>query len=306
MNGVALVIVMAAVIGAVGVGLLILGMTISARQSRLDRRYHGERVRPSAAEARGREAWLYRMAEGGERIDTLLSNPQAIHLLLAQAGWRDRQARLRFHAFQFGLPAVVVLLSLPLWLVGEFESPLMGGLMALAAIILALLAPRAVLRWRAAKRREQIRNEVPLFINLLILLFEAGLNLRQALTSLARDGQPTMPALVSELQPLLRQMESGADADQLLFDLGKMLDIDELHTVLGILRQVERYGGEIREPLANALAALQERRGMELRGQVSVLSGKMTIVLVTCFFPPLLIFIAGPAFMSISRALGGL
>ena len=58
--------------------------------------------------------------------------------------------------------------------------------------------------------------------------------------------------------------------------------------------------------LLEALDNLQSKRSMALREQVNVMSGKMTVVLVTCFFPPLLIFIAGPAFMSISETLGGL
>jgi tight adherence protein C len=72
------------------------------------------------------------------------------------------------------------------------------------------------------------------------------------------------------------------------------------------LRQVDRYGGEIREPLLAELNNLESRREMALREQVNVMSGKMTVVLVICFLPPLLIFIAGPALMSISASFGAL
>ncbi|MES1925925.1 type II secretion system F family protein [Salinisphaera sp. T31B1] len=307
MNLAALVVAIAVASGVLAVGMLFLAILTGAQNARLRRRYQGERLRHEGRVRDNRQLWMEGMAESGQRIDRLLKKPDETRRLLAQAGWRDVHARRLFYAGQFLLPTLVALVALLVFgglglLAGSARSLL--GLMVL--IILALLAPRWYLRAKAARRRERIRAEVPLFINLLVLLFEAGLNLRQALSSLVRDGAPTMPALVDELAPLLRQIEAGADADLLLMETGKLLAIDELDTVLGILRQVERYGGEIREPLLEALDVLQAKRSMALREQVNVMSGKMTVVLVTCFFPPLLIFIAGPAFMSIVATLGNL
>ena len=49
---------------------------------------------------------------------------------------------------------------------------------------------------------------------------------------------------------------------------------------------------------------LEERRDLDLREAVNRTSAKMTWVMVGFFFPALLIFVAGPAFISIIRALG--
>ncbi|MGH8562494.1 MAG: type II secretion system F family protein, partial [Nevskiales bacterium] len=73
--------------------------------------------------------------------------------------------------------------------------------------------------------------------------------------------------------------------------------------VLGVLRQVERYGGEVREPLLSALAVMEERRSLDLRERVNLLAGRMTVVMVLFFFPALMLCVAGPAFSSIFRAL---
>ena len=124
--------------------------------------------------------------------------------------------------------------------------------------------------------------------------------------SLVQDGPKTLPNIVDELQPVLRQIEAGADLSGLLLDTSKTLNISEIETVFGILRQVEKYGGEIREPLTDALDVIEERRTLELREKVNILSGKMTVVLVACFFPALLIMIVGPGVVSIFKVLGGL
>jgi len=289
---------------AIGFGVLWLADRLV--RSRRRSRYLGK-DEPVHSTDRRPHPWANVVAEQGEQIDQKLGKPDETRQLLAQAGWRDARSRAGFYAAQCIAPVVAVVLTLVFVVGGQEDTTLAKTFMFVAlAAILGLLAPRYYLRRRAKARCRQLRREVPLFINLLVLMFEAGLNLRQALTSLVEDGRATMPALVAELAPVMRQIEAGGDADALLRDTGKILAVDELETVLGILRQVERFGGEIREPLVDALDIMQSRRAMELREMVNVLSGKMTVVLVTCFFPPLLVFIAGPAFMSIAKTLGNL
>lgn len=304
MNPTALFIVLAISAVALAMGLLALSWRQRAREARLGRRYSGESVPEGGLDsARGR-AWVAGMAEAGARIDTWLKHPGETRMLLAQAGWRDARFRRAYLALQFALPLLFAVLALGLF--GIASRSLIGVLLGLMVVIVGVLAPRHVLRAAARRRRARIRAEVPLFINVLLLLFEAGLNLRQALSSLAQDSGAAMPVLVQEIRPLMRQIEAGADADRLLFETGRLLAVEELDAVLAVLRQVDRYGGEIREPLLAELDNLESRREMALREQVNVMSGKMTVVLVICFLPPLLIFIAGPALMSISASFGAL
>lgn len=304
MNPAALFIALALSAVVLAMGLLLLSWAERAREARLSRRYTGASVHDDRVDsARGR-AWVAGMAEAGARIDSWLKKPDQTRILLAQAGWRDAGFRRAYLALQFGLPVLSGVLALGLF--GIASRSAIGALLVLLVIIVGVLAPRYLLRIRARRRRERMRAEVPLFINVLLLLFEAGVNLRQALSSLAQDGGAAMPALVDEIRPLMRQIDAGADADRLLFETGRLLAIEELDAVLAILRQVDRYGGEIREPLLAELDNLVSRREMALREQVNVMSGKMTVVLVLCFLPPLLIFVAGPALMSISASLGAL
>src|SRR3546814_8773665 len=92
-------------------------------------------------------------------------------------------------------------------------------------------------------------------------------------------------------------------SDLTLKSLGDVLEVEDLTTVLGVLRQVDRYGGELREPLLETLQIIEARRGFELREKVTLMSGHMKVVMVMFFFPALLIFIAGPAFMAIIPAM---
>jgi tight adherence protein C len=162
------------------------------------------------------------------------------------------------------------------------------------------------LRSVAGKRRRRMQHEVTLFVHLLLLLFESGLSTRQAFASIVRESGGVLPELGRELDLALRQVEAGADLGEALKGLGSALEVEDLETVLGTLRQVDRYGGELREPLLETLKVIEERRGFEIREKVNLLSGRMTVVMVMFFFPALMIFVAGPAFMAILSALGSL
>ncbi|MGB1582019.1 MAG: type II secretion system F family protein, partial [Nevskiales bacterium] len=108
-----------------------------------------------------------------------------------------------------------------------------------------------------------------------------------------------------EFRAALRQLDAGADLVQVLGDIECDLDVVELSNVLGLLRQIERYGGEIRESLLSVLSLIEERRVLSLRERVNQLAGRMTVVMVMFFFPALLLCIAGPAFTAIIFALKG-
>ena len=247
-------------------------------------------------------SWLTAFARRGRRIEQLLDTEGESARLLIQAGWRDAGARLLFYAVRAALPALAVLLILSLWAFGKLHGILLL-LNSAMLLLLPLLVPMWVLRRVAAARRRRIKNEVPLFIHLLVLLFEAGLSTRQAIASLVREGRGVLPELGGEFELVLRSIEAGGDTAEVLRGLGQGLEVPDLAGVLSVLRQVDRYGGEIREPLIESMKVLEERRDLDLRETVNRMSGHMTVVMVAFFFPALLIFVAGPAVMALFRAL---
>lgn len=244
------------------------------------------------------------MARSGKAIEQMVDTEGESARLMVQAGWRSTKARLFWYAFQAAQPVLLFSGVAAFWTFSNSpQRAMLSLLLAVMAVILSFLAPRWVLRRVAESRRTRIRGEVPLFIHLLVLLFESGLSTRQALSSIVRESGGVLPELGKELDLVLRQVEAGADAGDALKNLGETLEVEDLTTVLGVLRQVDRYGGELREPLLETLQVIEERRGYEIREKVNLMSGRMTVVMVLFFFPALMIFVAGPAFLSIVKAL---
>lgn len=257
------------------------------------------------AEAEAAAPHWWRLFSGpGRSVDAWFDDQGETERLLMQAGLRSATQRGGYFALQALLPLAVILLVAFGGLLDQLNG-FAGFIYGFAAIIAGLLAPRWWLRARARARQARVRGEVALFIHLLALLFDAGLSLRQALSSMVREGQEVLPALGSEVKYVLLQLEAGAEPADALQAMGRNLDVGELSAVLGVLRQVDRYGGELREPLMEALALVEERRHLALREKVNAMSGRMTVVMVLFFFPALLIFVAGPAFLAVVQALGG-
>jgi tight adherence protein C len=303
--GIAASIVLLLVAGAV-IALLLL-FTQSNQQKQLRKR-----VAPTAstreefADDTSSNPLIQRFARQGKAIEGWVDADNESARLLVQAGWRSNESRVLWYVFQAALPILMIALVFILWLIGpdQFRQALYLLMALFSAGALSFLMPRWILRSVAASRRQRIKNEVPLFIHLLVLLFEAGLSSRQAFASLVREGGGVLRELSREFELVLRQLEAGGDTPQVLKNLGDALQVEDLTNVLGILRQMDRYGGEVREPLVETLKVLEERRGLDMRERVNLLSGRMTAVMVLFFFPALLIFVAGPAFISIIRALG--
>ena len=281
------------VAGAIFFGLLTVAALValvfySSSERRMQRRLDSSSDVAVADDFEGNNPLLQGVARQGKAIERLMETQGETGRLLVQAGWRDTRSRLAYYAFQAITPVALIGLTVVAGISIKsklFDPPILY-VMIFAALALGILIPLRVLRMFANARRRRIQREVPLFVHLLVLLFDAGLSTRQAFTNLVREGHGVLPELGGEIQLALRQIEAGGDASE-------------------VLRQVDRYGGEIREPLLDTLKVIEERHGLDMREKVGLISGRMTVVMVLFFFPALLIFSAGPAVIAFLHAFKG-
>lgn len=297
---------------SVGTGVLGLGMVVLVRfgyrsatsgtRAALDRERLVDRELIPAV---GLRDVLARMLRPGSSLERLADQDE-LAAWLAQAGWRDPRMPSLFMAIRFGAAGLGVVLVLVGWGGGVLApAPAMGVAYVFAGMAVGYLAPYYGLRRLAAGRRQRIARQTQTLTQLLILVLDAGLSTRQALALIAEQGRKTMPDLARELRIALRQIESGGDQGDVIKELADALQVDDLATVVDVLRQVDQYGGAIKQPLQEALAWMEEHRRLMVRERVSRLSGHMTIVMVVFFLPALLIFIGGPAFLAVMQALQG-
>lgn len=242
---------------------------------------------------------------GGSDIGKLLpgSDKEETTRLLKQAGWYAIRKRTVFMLISW-LTTLTAMVGAGAYAItaGDIIG-IQQWTLILGAFILGFLAPRYVLRYRAKARRSALSRETPTAIYLLRMLFDAGLSTEHALRVMHDEGRVLMPNLSEEFGGALQRMDAGHDRADALHEMADPLDVAELTDTVAILKQVTRYGGNIRDSLMKFAQLMEERQQAALREYVNQLSGKMSVVMMVFLFPALLIFLAGPGFLALGRGL---
>ncbi|MFJ3467276.1 type II secretion system F family protein [Pseudomonas sp. NPDC090201] len=235
----------------------------------------------------------------GQRSVSLDSETQ---LLLNRIGWRRASQRSMFAACQVGIPvlafSVVVLIQTLFF--SDTAYPIMAPAFALG---LGYLAPKRILAAAASARQKRVVVEVSTFIPLLRILFESGMAVEQALRVLSNEGGRLLPVLASELRAMLVRVDSGLELGNELNKVATLLAVDEFSDTCVILNQLIHQGGGAMKSLLSLKQLIDDRRLTRLQEYISKLSAKMSVVMMVFLFPALLIVLAGPGFMAISKAL---
>ncbi|MEE5106950.1 type II secretion system F family protein [Pseudomonas alliivorans] len=273
-----------------------------ARQRRSERlvvqRLKGQTARESRI-----GSWLRLLGDTrlGQRSVSLDSETQ---LLLNRIGWRRASKRSLYAACQIGVPfgLVTVVVLAQMLFFKDVSQPLVAPMFALC---IGYLLPKRVLASYAKARQKQVVVEISTFIPLLRILFESGMAVEQALRVLSGEGKDLLPVLSEEIRVILTRVDSGLELGEELRKASMLLDVDEFSDTCVILNQLIHQGGGALKSLLTLKQLIDDRRLTRLQEYISKLSAKMSVVMMLFLFPALLIVLAGPSFVALSRALGG-
>lgn len=254
---------------------------------------------------------LWRDEEAAETAAATARGPtERLRRWLALAGLRGPAALQRFggavalSALAGGVLALAVarlpaMAALRDWaealpILGPAFAPLLAGLPLFVAAG-ALAAPFAWVRARRRARVDAVEADLPLALELLATLSEAGLGFDAALERLLAAQGGARP-LAHELRGLQRDASAGLRRSEALRRFAARLEIPIASSVVSALVQAEETGAGIAgvlRPLADELRA--RRREREL-ARVEALPNKLVVALVVGFLPGLLFWTLGPSF----------
>ncbi|KSF78333.1 type 4b pilus Flp biogenesis protein TadC [Pseudomonas paraeruginosa] len=297
-------LIFAAVLMALGGGLLLL---LQARNGSREQRLIEKRL-GGLANPGGAGDWLAGMTERMDDsfwVRRLQLMDSEARQLLQQAGWHASRHRTLYLISVFLTPLLFVLLVLLARLL-RAESEASHAVPLLFAAGIGFLLPKQVLKHFAKARRALIAEEMILFVQLIRILFDAGLTVEQALRVVCQEGRGITPQLARELELALARAGNGIDLAEELEALARRLQVDPLNDCCGVLRQMLRQGGSARGTLLTLKQLFEDRRLTTLQERIGKLSAKMSLVMMVLLFPALLIVLAGPGVIAISKALGGL
>lgn len=223
-----------------------------------------------------------------------------------QAGLREDTAPPIYFAVKTTLalfvPAGVVLAALVFFPKAPLSS------VALAALLLAAIGyylPNLYLTWRAQQRIERARQSLPDMMDLLVIGIESGLGMDAAINRVAREIQRGNPVLAEEFFLAGMEIRLGGGRIDALRNLSRRLPMDDLGTLVAMLAQADKYGTGLGASLRVQADAMRVKRAQRAEDIASKIPLKLAFPLIVFIFPPLLLVLVGPAFISVSKALMG-
>lgn len=300
----AIVVVLFAFVGLLvsGSGLLLFTAARASASSReqaerFERIVRGERLSAVRTRRDLRESLIeFGVRRGGK------ADPE-VAALLARAGFRGNEALALFTALRTLCPVVVTGLCVLLWLIAGFGFGVGLLLVGYAAFTISYLLPKTMLRMRADLRTKRLRDDISAFTHLLRVLYECGLSTEQALHVFAKEERGVLPDISMEIGEVTRRVGAGSDLGEATKWVADEAGDSELSDLFAMIRQIDRYGGAVQEPLMRFATLLEDRERTRLQEAIGKLSAKMTMAMVLFLLPALLTFVGGPGFVGVIRAL---
>ena len=228
--------------------------------------------------------------------------------MLRAAGFGQRDALSCFLAVKLAAGAVFGAAA------GYFaaDSELLGQyglLVALAAgagLVAGGVVPEYALRALVARRLRAMTVALPDAFDLMVMCVESGLTFERALDTAAGELARIEPGLAAELRLIEAELRLGASRRAVLQELHDRTEVDGLKDLAMSLIQSDRYGTPLSQSMKNIAAAERMQRAARVTAQAERLPVLMTLPMLLLVVPGTMLLVAGPAFLSATKALGNL
>lgn len=181
--------------------------------------------------------------------------------------------------------------------VGAGLSGLVTAFPIVAGFALAAL-PIGLVRRDRTRRVEEIEGDLPLVLELLSTLAEAGLGFESAVAELLRAQPPGRP-LADEFRLYQLEVSLGGRRSESLGRLATRVDLASVSSFTSALRHGEETGASIAGLLRPQANLVRQRRRERALAAAEALPEKLVVPLLIGFLPGLLVWTLGPAFFQL-------
>lgn len=160
--------------------------------------------------------------------------------------------------------------------------------------------PWLIVRRTRRNRVEQLEQDLPLALELLSTLSEAGLGFDTALTRILRT-RLSGRALATEFQMFQADLLAGRARVDSLRRFSSRISLPSVSIFVSALVQAEQLGMGIARVLRQQADDVRARRRERAIAFANSLATKRVIPLVVCFLPGLFVWTLGPAFVQLFK-----
>ena len=241
-----------------------------------------------------------------------------IHYSMPDESWDDSKIRLRFMSagyyreldalIYFGLKTLLTFVLPILYVIITliFGSGITFISILAIAVFMSCLGYYLPDLWIAEKikaRKKEIFESLPNALDLMRVCVTAGLGLDAAIERVGKELRIESKALAEEFHLLNLELRTGATRKLALKNLADRTGVEDVHSLVSMLIQTEHCGTSIADALRVHADSLREKRSIMAQEAAAAIPVKMTIPLIACIFPALMVVLLGPAIISVSKAL---
>jgi tight adherence protein C len=221
--------------------------------------------------------------------------------LLRQAGLYSRTARVSIYALRFVGLFVPVVAACVMALAAPPDQTIRILVIGGSAAALFSILPRLYVFFRRRHRINEINNGLSDMMDMLSMCLGGGMPLSPSLDHVAHN-LAAYPALAEELLILKRQAEVGS-LKRALADFADRIDLPAVRQVAGLLARGEQLGNRLSTSLLDQADHFRATRRQLATMQANKTPVILTLPLMFCFAPAVLILLMSPTLLQLTEFL---
>ncbi len=276
--------------------------------------------KPAATGKTSAHSLKYKDAEGGLSkllrpltqyvIPTSEEGLSRIRATLMQAGYMGPSAVRIYYGLRVGLAITLPLLFSLFTPILSRQMPIEKIiLLALGAALFGLYLPSLWVSQVRQKRQVAASNGFPDTLDMLLVCVEAGLSLDGALNRVGQEIETAHPVLAEQFMLVSLELRAGKSREEALRNLAHRIGIDDVRSFVTLLVQSENLGTSIALALRIHAEEMRRKRMSRAEEKANKLPVKLSVPLVLCILPALMLTVMSPAVITVIRnllpALGG-
>jgi tight adherence protein C len=234
----------------------------------------------------------------------------AAKLKMLRAGYSGKNAVRMFHAIQFLLAIVFLILgaiyALALTISGQDVTTQSLMLYTVIPCGLGYYLPQYWVNKRLKERQTEIIQGFPDALDLMLVCVEAGQSLDQSIIRVGKESRIGYPALADEFDMVAQEVKAGKERISVLKDMAERVGVPDVASFVTTLVQSATFGTSVADALRVYSADMRDKRIMRAEEKANMLPTKLTLGTMMFTVPPLLVILIGPSVYGIATMLANM
>ncbi|MFB9979614.1 type II secretion system F family protein [Mesorhizobium kowhaii] len=231
-------------------------------------------------------------------------NVARLRMKLIQAGYMEPRAVGMFFLIRFTamIGTAIGVFVLNRWMASPDATMASRWTFVILSGAAGYFVPGLVLSQKVRERRREYRNGFPDFMDLMIVCSDAGMSMEAGIERVSKELAKTYPALSQNLQLVSLELRAGRSLDDALKALADRLSLDEVRSFATLLQQSKELGTSLSGALRVFSDDMRHKRMSLAEEKAHALPAKMSVPVVVCILPVVLMIAAIPVIVKMTMA----